>query len=361
MSILFVLEHYHPYIGGAEKLFQSLAEALAARGHQVSVLTTRFDPHLARKERLNGVQIHRIDCRNRYLFTFLSLRSAIRHTRQSDLVHTTTYNAALPAWLAARLCRRPILVTFHEAWGPLWKRLPFASRLAKTAFYYYEQLLLRLGFDRFIAVSDFTRKALIQQGIAPSRITRIYNGLDYQELKSYTHQPPPTFTYTYFGRLGISKGLDLLLPAAQQFRQQYPDSRLVLILPRQPRAMYHNILQLITDLDLKDYIDLRHELSRDELYTQICQSSCVVIPSYSEGFCFVAAETVGLGVPIISSAQGALPEVVSGTYLEMEDMTKEGLSRTLEKAYRKQWSIIPRRLFELEKAVETYLGLYENL
>ena len=361
MKILFVLEHYYPYIGGAEKLFTLLAEALAAEGQEVEVVTTLFNPELPRSEVIKGVQVTRVNCRNRFLFTAFSLPAIIKRARKCDIIHTTTYNAAIPAWMGAKLSGKPAIVTFHEVWGTLWKRLPFLSALEKTAFYYYEQLILKLGFQRFIAVSEFTREALIASGIPSARVSRIYNGLDYQRFEKYQHQAPASFTYTYFGRLGVSKGLNLLLPAAAQFSQQYPDSRLVLILPKRPEAMYQCILAEIKHLGIEEHVQLRHELSREDLYQQISHSSCVVIPSYSEGFCFVAAETVAMGVPVVSSDLGALKEVVGGKMIRMASQTTEGMLEALLKARRGEWEEKERKRFEMGEALEAYLELYRRL
>ena len=66
MKLLFVLEYYYPNIGGVEKLFKSLAEELVVHGHEVTVVTTRFDKKLAARETINGVNIVRLNLRNRF-------------------------------------------------------------------------------------------------------------------------------------------------------------------------------------------------------------------------------------------------------------------------------------------------------
>ena len=361
MNIVFILEHYYPYIGGAERLFQMLAESMATEQHEVTVLTTKFNKTLASSEKHNGVNILRIQCYNRFLFTFLSLPKVIQYARKADLIHTTTYNAALPAWLGARLTRKKVIVTFHEVWDHLWFRLPFASLIQKTAYHLFEKILLQLSFDHYIAVSDFTKKALINNGIDPIKVSRIYNGLDYEEFTKKQHRPPVQFTYTYFGRLGISKGLDLLLPAAKLFSVYNPHSQLILILPKQPMAMYKKIKALVEGLQLSDHVVFRHELSREDLYQQICDSSCVVIPSYSEGFCFVAAEAVALGVPIISSGQGALKEVVCGKMIEMEQMSIESLYTAIKQASLGEWIEKPIQFFQLNDALSAHFELIKRL
>lgn len=360
MKILFVLEHYAPYLGGAETLFRALTEALAERGHDITVLTTRFRPDLPARETVAGVRIHRIDCRNRFLFSLFALPEALRLAATADLVHTTTYNAALPAWLGAQLRGKRVVITFHEYWGKLWMDLPFLPRWQALLFRAYERLILALPFDRYVAVSDFTARALVQGGVEEAKVVRIYNGLAYERFSGSEHRPPPRFTYTFFGRLGVSKGLDLLLPAAAELRKIHPDARLRLVIPRRPRAFLERILRLVETTGIGDITEIHHELPDGELRELLLTSSCIVIPSYSEGFCFAAAEAVALGVPVVSSGQGALAETVGGKYVEMETMTSRGLADALAKAASGHYNFRPLPHFPLMGSVEQYLLLYGN-
>jgi glycosyltransferase involved in cell wall biosynthesis len=360
MKILFVLEHYHPYIGGAETLFQLLAEALAEQ-HEVRVITTRYRAELPARETRRSVDIRRINCRNRFLFSVMAVPAVIRWARWAEVVHTTTYNAALPAWVGAKVAGKKVIVTFHEVWGKLWTRLPFLSRPAAWAFRLFERLLLALPFDRYVAVSDFTARTLVQYGVDESRVVRIHNGLDYADFEGYNHQPPAQFTYTYFGRLGVSKGLELLLPAAAAFRDRHPDSCLRLIIPRRPAAMFRTITDLIAHHQLGDYVELLHELPIEALRHRVSTSSCVVIPSYSEGFCFVAAEAVAMNVPIVSSGQGALAETVSGRHVTMAGQTANALADALEIAYQGQWTETKKASYPLSQSVREYEAFYEGM
>ncbi len=360
MKILFVLEHFYPYIGGAEKLFYVLATKLVEEGYEVVVVTTRFDKKLKKKEQHKGIHIIRINCWNRFGFTFFSLPKVIQYARRAEVIHTTTYNAALPAILAGKILKKPVFVTFHEVWGDLWKSLPFTSPVQKYGFYFFEKILLRMPFSKFIAVSNFTKNKLQEHGIPSDKIVRVYNGIEYRHFKNYQHSPDHKFTFTYFGRLGISKGLDILIPAAAQFRKLFPDSVFKLIIPTHPKPLYEKIMALVEAHGLEDYIQLLHNLPREILYREILYSSCVVIPSYSEGFCFAAAETVALGVPIISSHRGALPEVVSGKYIVIEKMDVTSLSKALADAGQEKWSEKPLQYFYLTKTIQAYMDIYEQ-
>jgi len=325
------------------------------------VVTTRFREGLPKEEVVEGIRIYRVDCYNRYFFTFFSIPVILRLLPKYDIVHTTSYNAALPAWIAARIRRKPVIITFHEVWGKLWWRLPYASFPERLAFFCWEQLLLRLPFNRFVGVSEFTRQSLLQSGIKKEKVLRIYNGMEYEDFEGFEHWPPATFTFTYFGRLGISKGLDLLLPAMAEHLKTYPGSRLKLIIPTYPEGMFNHIQKRVQKLEIEGQVDMMHNLPRKQLFEEICQSSCVVVPSYSEGFCFVAAEVVALGVPIISSQRGALPEVVGGQMLAMEEQSTKALYRALNQARKGNWQHLPVPVFTLSTSVQQYISLYEQL
>lgn len=363
MKVLFVLENYFPNIGGVETLFKTLVESLVKAGHECIVITARLNREDPYREIKPGLTIIRLSVASRYLFTAQAIWPVLRHLRGVDLVQTTSYNAALPAFIAARLGRKKVVVTFHEAWGQLWFQLPFMSRFSKWAHYLFEQLLLRLPFDRFIAVSESTAKRLAEEGVAEKRITRINNGIDYAEFDDEAAwvAKPPGFIYTYFGRLGISKGLDLLLPAAEKVRAQVPDTHLELVVSKVPEKLLRWLQQEIRDRELEEYAVLRHHLSFEALKQLIRISDCVVIPSYSEGFCFAAVETMALGTPIISSGRGALQEVVGGRYLELESLTASDLEAAMLRAYRGDWEERPDRKFELQDTIEAYLRVYAEL
>ena len=78
MKILFICENYHPHRGGAEVVFQNLAERFAQRNNQVTVLTQQL-PNTKKTERLNNTTIKRVySFFSRYLFTFLAIPKAIK-------------------------------------------------------------------------------------------------------------------------------------------------------------------------------------------------------------------------------------------------------------------------------------------
>jgi len=60
MKILTVLTYYRPHTSGLTIYAERLARAFAKRGHEVTVMTTQYDPSLPAREILDGVKIIRV-------------------------------------------------------------------------------------------------------------------------------------------------------------------------------------------------------------------------------------------------------------------------------------------------------------
>ncbi len=117
MHILIVLTYYEPYKSGLTVYAVRQAEALAARGYQVTVLTSQFDRDLPLEEWKEGVHIIREPVAFRLSKGVVMPKfsgTARRLLRETDLVnlHVPQADAALVAWHAERL-HKPIVLTYH--------------------------------------------------------------------------------------------------------------------------------------------------------------------------------------------------------------------------------------------------------
>lgn len=363
MNILFIVEHYYPYIGGAENLWKSLSESLVKADHTVTVLTTRFDSSLPTSETINGVSVHRVNVRSRFLFTAIAVFKAVKLAKRADIIHTASYNAAIPAFVSAKIRKIPCVITFHELWGRLWLSLPFMSKWMLRLFYIFESIIRRLPFHVFVAVSQFTGQRLMAAGVPKSRVKVIYNGIDYDTFKNVNHSPTDTFTCCFIGRPGISKGIDVLLEGLSIYAANSNNKQvhLKMITSKKPKSIFNQIKSLVRSYGLEPYISFHHELDRVDLLQEMTTSHCVIIPSYSEGFCYVAAESVACDIPIISSARSALTETVSGKFIEMSALTGEALADALVKASQDNYNTKPKKHFHLRDTVGNYISLYKTL
>ncbi|MDR0606958.1 MAG: glycosyltransferase, partial [Candidatus Peribacteria bacterium] len=119
MNILFMLDLFKPHVGGVEVLFDNVVNGLLAQGHQVKVLTTKFKPELSSYEKVSEhYEIHRVG-HHRYDFMFFCLSKGIKLAKWADVIHTTTYNAAIPASIIGKIAKKKVVLTVHEIFGKL--------------------------------------------------------------------------------------------------------------------------------------------------------------------------------------------------------------------------------------------------
>jgi D-inositol-3-phosphate glycosyltransferase len=355
---LFVLEYFPPHIGGVEVLFGELAAELVHRGHTVEVITSA-DPGDPPHEVRDGVSVRRIKApafARRYLFMLLAIPYAIRAARRADLVHTTTYNAAIPAWIAARLARKPVVLTAHEVFGSQWHSMPGMNPILGALYRLFESFVLRLGWAHVIAPSDFTRRRLPD----PSRATTVYNAVDHAFWDPSRHQArelPGAFTYLYFGRPGVSKGVEYLIDAAEIVRRERPDSRLVMILSREPERQYARMVRRLARLG--DHVLLVDSVPRDELPSWLLGADAVVVPSLSEGFGYSAVEAASLGCRVIATSGHATEELLGGIATFVPPRDPAALARAILDAKPASARLEPKftAVAHAQRVIEIYDGV----
>lgn len=372
-TILFCLDFYYPHVGGAEILFQSLAEGLAAQSYRVLVITQAIAGAPLQEEH-NGVSIFRVRTGGcRYLFPLLGLSSILRFARQADIIHATTFAAAPAAWLAARICKRPVVLTVHELWIGKWQRVSDAGALSNWLNDIIERALYLCRYDHIVAVSAATARDLRQHGIAPERIHTIHNGIDDDFWNPARHHRDPAlraklgldnvFVFFFSGRPGRSKGLPLLLRALARLRDEGRPARLLAIVSTAAacREGYRDMLSLRDELRLQDAMILLPPQPYAELPSYVMLADTVVVPSLSEGFGFAAAEACALQRPVIVTDNASLPEVASGKVITIPPNDVDALANAMRQAMAGQFQQVPPRQFPRQAMIDAHIDLYQSI
>jgi glycosyltransferase involved in cell wall biosynthesis len=117
MKILTVLTYYRPHTSGLTIYAERLARAFVKRGHQVTVMTTHYDPSLPREEVMDGVKVIRVPVAARVSKGVLAPTFGLVATKlvaQHDVVqlHLPQFDAPGVA-LRARLFGKPAVLTYH--------------------------------------------------------------------------------------------------------------------------------------------------------------------------------------------------------------------------------------------------------
>src|SRR5512143_1553606 len=117
MKILTVLTYYRPHTSGLTIYAERLARAFARRGHQVTVMTTQYEPSLPREEVMDGVKIIRVPVMARVSKGVLAPTFGLVATKlvaEHDVVqmHLPQFDAPGVAF-RGRLFGKPAVLTYH--------------------------------------------------------------------------------------------------------------------------------------------------------------------------------------------------------------------------------------------------------
>lgn len=97
-----------------------------------------------------------------------------------DLIEASNVVTYLPAYLAAKLKRKPVVIWVPDVLNHSWFEFGFLVGLFG---FLIERIYLSLSWDGIIALSQTTADKLIAGGINPGKITVIHAGIDPKEFK----------------------------------------------------------------------------------------------------------------------------------------------------------------------------------
>lgn len=372
MKIVYVLENYIPHIGGVEILFKHICESLAKK-HKVIVVTHRIKGTKS-KEVINGVEILRINVPgflSRYFFTFLSFPTLFKVCKDADIIHTTTYNGAPPARLISRLFRKPSVITIHEVIGNNWSELLEMNWLSAKLHLFLEWLVISLKFDRYICVSNSTRRDF--ERVKPKKKgVVIHNAIDYDFWNPEKYDGlsirkklglEKKFIYLFYGRPGPSKGFEYLIKAVPSIKENIPNSMLVAILSKDKAyaIRYNKIKEMISKLRIKDDVLLLDPMGRKELPNYIKAADCVVIPSLTEGFGFTVGESCAMGKSVVASNTTSIPEVISGSYVLVKPKDSWSIANGVIDVFKLKTKHTKLKKFSWERCISQYEHVYNDL
>jgi glycosyltransferase involved in cell wall biosynthesis len=128
--------------------------------------------------------------------------------------------------------------------------------------------------------------------------------------------------------------------------------------------------KLIDDLNLKDRVTFKSDMTEEEIVNIYHTSDIAVIPSLYEGFGFGAGEAMACGIPLISTDAGGLKQVIGDSAIKIKpgsvEEIEEGILKLFtEETTRKELSEKGRQrmeeLFDWKIAAKAYVDLFERI
>ena len=117
MKILEVLTYYRPWVSGLTIYVERLSRALVEQGHDVTVLTSQYDPQLPRFDALEGVKVVRIPVALRISKGVIMPGfgpMAWKLAQRADVIHLHLPQFDAPGVaLRGRIMGKPVVLTYH--------------------------------------------------------------------------------------------------------------------------------------------------------------------------------------------------------------------------------------------------------
>ena len=270
-------------------------------------------------------EIAELDGANAALRTFGVDLEMAQGTEGTDLVHSHTWYANLAGHLAGLLHGVPHVISAHSL-EPLrpWKAEQLGGGYALSS---WAEKTAYEAASGIIAVSNGMREDILRcyPAVDPERVKVVHNGIDLEAWKHPQGQEadaqaaatlkrlgidPDRPTIVFVGRITRQKGLPHLLRACEQLPA---DVQVILCAgaPDTPeiKAEVEGLVAHLRD-KRTGVVWIEEMLPRPELIAVLAASDVFVCPSVYEPLGIVNLEAMAVGLPVVGSATGGIPDVI---------------------------------------------------
>lgn len=292
---------------GAERVVIELAQQLPEFSyHPIIGLPVEIGqpiPALSETAENLGLQVKHFPIRHAFDFSIIKKIREYVKEENIDIIHSHGYREDMYAYFARKSTK--LVATNH-----LWKR----TTLKLKIYAWLDALLLR-KFDHVIAVSDEILLDMKNSGISPRKMNMISNGINIQrcqieetkkESKKILNIAEDKLVLVTISSLTPEKGIKVALDAVGQLIKNYPNI-LLLIVGDGRDSEY--LKQYSKDTNLSNHVTF---LGRREDVNRLLNAADIyLIPSFKEGLPISLLEAMAAGKPVIATAVGQVPEVIS--------------------------------------------------
>ena len=316
MKILTVLTYYRPHTSGLTIYAERLAKAFAKRGHQVTVMTTQYDPSLPNEEVMDGVKVIRIPVAARVSKGVLAPTFGLVATRlvwQHDVVqlHLPQFDAPGVAF-RARLFGKPSILTYHCD-----VQLPqgLFNRFVNFILDFQNNMAGVLANHMVTYTQDYADHSPFLSRYA-SKLTPILPPVQMPE-------PMPQAVSAFADRhrirerrpvIGLAtrfaseKGVEILLDALPKILEKYPNAQVLYAGQHEnvmgEQAYFNRLIPRIRDYEMKGQWTFLGNLDPIQMSAFYPNLDVLTVPSLNstEAFGLVQIEAMMNGVPSVPSA-----------------------------------------------------------
>ncbi len=316
MKILTVLTYYRPHTSGLTIYAERLARAFVKRGHQVTVMTTQYDPSLPLEETMDGVNVIRVPVAARVSKGVIAPTFGLVATKlvaQHDVVqmHLPQFDAPGVA-LRARLFRKPAVLTYH---CDLHLPPGIFNRFVNLVVKFQNNMAGLLANHIVTYTQDYADHSSFLSRYA-SKLTPILPPVelpdpapdDVSAFALINRIPERNPVIGMAARFAAEKGVEVLLDALPAILEKYPKAQ-VLFAGQYRQVMgedeyYDRLIPRILDYQAKGHWRFLGNLDPVQMAALYPNLNVLTVPSLNstEAFGLVQIEAMINGVPSVPSA-----------------------------------------------------------
>jgi len=312
-KVLILSTAYFPLVGGAEVAVKEITDRI--KGFEFDMITAKIKPDLADQEKIGNVNVYRVGSgsnSDKYRLPFFGLKKAIQLEKENEYKLTWSIMASFGGFLGLRFKKKhpkiPWLLTLQEGDPPeeIEKKVgPFKRQFHQI----FEEA------DYFQAISKFLYNWAIQMGAKEGEI--ISNGVDLEIFKPKQDSDRDKKVILTTSRLVKKNGIDDLIKAGQYLDFSFK----IIIVGDGPDR--DGLEKLAKKLNLDDKVVFEGRINHHDLVKYYSSADVFVRASLSEGLGNVFLEAMAVGLPIIGTPVGGIPDFLedrkTGLFCEVKN------------------------------------------
>jgi len=296
---------WHPEGGGSELYVEQVAQRILAAGSDVTWVTARY-PGAATDEVIDGIRYVR---RGGHLTVYLWVAWLLVSRRLDWMVggvdSVLEVQNGMP-FLASWFTRHRVVVLVHHVHREQWSVV--GPMLARVGWFMESRVAVRANRGhRYLAVSDVTRRELVELGVRASDVELAHNGLPpVPDFVAGTRWPDPTLVV--LSRLVPHKQIDHVIRALPALAAEFPDVSLRIM----GSGWWADSLQGLTEeLGLQDRVTFLGHVTDRVKFEELSRAWVHVLPSVKEGWGLSIVEAGRAGTPSVAYASaGGVGEAI---------------------------------------------------
>ncbi|OQV16632.1 Phosphatidylinositol N-acetylglucosaminyltransferase subunit A [Hypsibius exemplaris] len=341
LNICMVSDFFYPNVGGIESHIYQLSYCLRQRGHSVVIVTHKYGSRIGVRYITGGIKVY-----------YLPIPAF------HDQCILPTMLVSLPFLRCIFLRNKINIVHGHSAFSPLAHEALFHAKLMGIHTVFTDHSLF--GFadvssiltnqllcmslatcDHVICVSHMSKENTVLRARFPDpwSVSVIPNAMDATKFHPKTVGPTAAgwsgdgnqkvLNVVTISRLVYRRGIDLLADIIPRVCEKFPQVRFVIGGDGPKRITLEEMREKYA---LQERVILLGRIDHDQVPRFLHQGSIYVNTSLTEAFCISIIEAAAVGLLVVSTRVGGIPEVLPPDMMRLAEPDARSLQQCLETA-----------------------------